>query len=186
MKLIAITTDYYWTSGLDAEAKAIVTLLGTYGYWRVHIRKPKSTIQQMADLIDRIPLHYRNRVSIHDHFQLASEYGLGGIHLNGRNPGVPEGWYGIISISCHSIKELEVMYSTSCPYNYAFLSPIFDSFSKSGYKTAFVLDDLKGRLPRNVIALGGVTTDRLSVLKEIGFEGAAMLTKAWPELDNNV
>ena len=41
-----------------------------------------------------------------DHLPLAAEYGLGGVHLNGRNPMPPAGFRGVVSRSCHTLGEL--------------------------------------------------------------------------------
>ena len=65
-------------------------------------------------------------------------------------------------------------------YDYLFLSPIFDSISKVGYKSAFTEDMLKdasakGVIDEKVVALGGVTFNRIPYLKELNFGGAAMM-----------
>ena len=68
--------------------------------------------------------------------------------------------------------------------DYLFLSPIFDSISKAGYKSNFTIDELRaaadaGIIDSRVFALGGVTPDRLSLLQSIGFGGAVMLGAVW-------
>ena len=68
--------------------------------------------------------------------------------------------------------------------NYVFLSPIFDSISKQGYRSAFDHATLKkaaheGIIDHKVVALGGVTRQRISLLAEYGFGGAAMLGDIW-------
>jgi thiamine-phosphate pyrophosphorylase len=45
----------------------------------------------------------------------------------------------------HSLKELEVCKEK---FDYAFLSPIFDSISKAGYKSTFNLDEVKSFLQK--------------------------------------
>ena len=65
-------------------------------------------------------------------------------------------------------------------YDYVFLSPIFDSISKVGYNSAFTEDMLrdasvKGIIDEKVVALGGVTFEKISYLKELNFGGAAMM-----------
>ncbi len=170
MKLIAITTPTFW----HGETDAICRLLDS-GWMRVHIRKPSASKIRIAELIEKIPLKYRQRLSLHDHFDLAIKYGIGGIHLNQRNPLPPTGWTGLISKSCHSIEETKLF---SC-LDYVTLSPIYDSISKSGYKSKFTSSTLMNTDLRKVYALGGVTFSRLEQLKELGFSGAAMLSEAW-------
>ena len=170
MKLIAITTPDFW----HGEDLAICRLLDSE--WnRVHIRKPDVTAAQLSELLEKIPEKYHEFISLHDHFQLAVSYGLGGIHLNVRNPKPPSGWKGLVSRSCHTIEEIESFSNL----DYLTLSPIFDSISKPGYKSQFNSYTLKNANLKNVYALGGVTFSRLNELEAYGFEGAAMLSEAW-------
>lgn len=69
-------------------------------------------------------------------------------------------------------------YKDEC--DYLFLSPIFDSISKAGYRSAFSHEQLQraadeGVIDRKVIALGGVTPERIPYLHSLGFGGVAML-----------
>ena len=119
----------------------------------------------------------RHRIVIHDFFELAEPYGLKGIHLNARRSTVPDGYEGHVSRSCHSLEEVK-RYKDAC--DYVFLSPIFDSVSKQGYASAFTDATLRqasedGVIDHKVIALGGVTPDKISYLRQLNFGGAAML-----------
>ncbi len=170
MKLIAITTPNFW----HGESDAICRLIDS-GWHRVHIRKPKANLRQIEELIKQIPKKYRRFLSLHDHFELASKFNIGGVHLNQRNPIPPEGWSGIVSRSCHSIEETRQYQNL----DYVTLSPIFDSISKPGYQSRFSQDELRQTDLSNVYALGGITYFRLETLKKLGFDGAAMLSEAW-------
>ena len=172
MELIAITTPYFYAG----EAAAICQALDERGFSRVHIRKPGASEVSMRELLERIPSRLRPRLSLHDYHELAMELGIGGVHLNGRNPAPPAGWKWLVSRSCHSLGEVT---EASPEVDYTFLSPVFPSISKPGYKASFTLDDLRGRLPEHVFALGGVTPEKLHALEEAGFAGAAMLGSAW-------
>ena len=166
---IAITLPY----AIENEGSRIARLLDT-GFNYVHLRKPGWTLDQMATLIDEVPPCYRNRLRIHDHHSLAREYGLAGVHVNSRNRAVPVDYP--YTVSCHSIAKLGE-YSRA---DYVFLSPVFDSISKKGYKAAFNLHELQPLIEgHRVVALGGVTPDKIFLLQEIGFYGAAMLGAAW-------
>lgn len=170
MKLIAITTPDFW----PGEDVAICRLIDR-GWERVHIRKPGADINLTADFIKQIPEQYYPCISLHDHFDLAVAYGLGGVHLNRRNPLPPQRWRGVTSRSCHSVEELKQYKEL----DYVTLSPIFDSISKPGYKSRFASDILSKTDLKNVYALGGVTFGHLYRLKQLGFSGAAMLSEAW-------
>lgn len=176
MKLIAITTHYFW----DGEPSAVASLLESRRFWRIHLRKPEATKEEMRELIEHIPPIFYPYLSLHDHFELAEELGIGGIHLNSRNPHPLPQWNGITSRSCHSVAEL---YAHDSDTDYLFLSPVFDSISKPGYRSAFRLADIKQAdiSSKNIFALGGVTFDSLPALEAAGFDGAAMLGAAWAD-----
>lgn len=173
---IAITRPEFFVG----EGRAIVGLL-EHGYSRVHIRKPGSTIAEMATLIESLPSEYRYCISLHDHFCLAEAYGLGGIHLNSRNPNPPTQWEGYISRNFHSLEEIDEI--DEGEYDYAFLSPIFPSISKPGHQALWAEELLRKKANRKIIALGGVTPSRFPMLREIGFGGAAMLGYPWRKKD---
>lgn len=160
----------------DGEAAFISRLLAG-GVDVVHLRKPGSAESECAGLLEALSEDERARVVVHDHFGLAARYGLMGIHLNSRNPSVPEGFHGQLSRSCHSMEEVR-RFKPEC--GYVFLSPVFDSISKRGYVSAFSAGDLhraaaSGIIDSRVVALGGVTPERLPYLRSLGFGGAAML-----------
>lgn len=176
MRLIAITAPEF----VPGEAETIRRLLEG-GIDRVHLRKPDSEVTAMRRLIESLPAELYPRLSLHDHLALAAEYGLGGVHLNGRNPEAPAGFTGLRSRSCHSLGELTACAATT---DYRFLSPIFDSISKSGYRSAFSEEVLRraarqGVIDARTLALGGVEPERLPLLHDMGFGGAALLGCIW-------
>ena len=175
MKIVIVTEPGF----VKDEAGKIVGLLESGMIERVHIRKPLWSADAMRLLLNLIPADLHPLLSLHDHHGLASELNIGGIHLNSRNPSVPEGFSGIVSRSCHSIAELQ-----GAPCDYRFLSPIFDSISKQGYRSNFTPAMLRqavadGLIDGTTYALGGVKPNRLPLLADWGFEGAAMLGAAW-------
>ncbi|MCM1369115.1 MAG: thiamine phosphate synthase [Candidatus Amulumruptor caecigallinarius] len=159
---------------VPGEAAKIVDLLNT-GVDFVHIRKPNRTLMDVRNLIEDIPYHLRRRLRLHDHFELLNEMTLAGAHLNSRCPEAPASALSLTR-SCHTLKEVE----ESEGMEYVFLSPVYDSISKPGYKSAFA-----GELPaallrqKRVVALGGVTPDKFPELRERGFRGAAMMGHVW-------
>ena len=92
MKLIVITRPDFF----PGEAEAITTLF-YYGLEILHLRKPESDITEIESLLDKIPEEYHSRIVVHEHFQLVNRYHLKGIHLNRRNPHVPQDYKGHIS-----------------------------------------------------------------------------------------
>lgn len=59
---------------------------------RVHLRKPQSAEADMRRLIEALPPELYPRLTLQDHLHLAGEYGIGGVHLNARNPEIPAGF----------------------------------------------------------------------------------------------
>ena len=86
----------------------------------------------------------------------------------------------------HSLKELE---ECKEKYEYAFLSPIFDSISKVGYKSKFShelhqftrnkLEKISVISGKNIFALGGIDEDKIEICRELGFAGVAVLGAIW-------
>ncbi len=177
MKLIAVTSPDF----LDGEVERIVSLLEHEGFWAVHLRKPGASQAQYVHMLDLLPESCIRRVVVHDHFELCRDYPLMGIHLNSRNPTLPLGYVGQRSCSCHTLEEVSLKKPM---VDYLFLSPIFDSISKSGYLSVFSQETLQraaacGVIDRKVVALGGVTADKVEWLHQLGFGGAAMMGALW-------
>ncbi len=176
LSLIAVTRPDF----VPGEAAAIVRLLCERGFSRVHIRKPGADALHVAALVRAVPPQLRGRLSLHDCFEVAADAGAGGVHLNSRCPAPPTGWHGLVSRSCHSLDEL----GHRRHFDYVFLSPVFDSISKPGYRAAFTEEELTASplVDSHVVALGGVTPARLGAVARMGFGGAAMLSAAWSDL----
>lgn len=159
---------------------ALIEKLLDSGVDLVHIRKPQGTHEELEQLVLSISPVYRKRLKLHDHFDLAEKYGLGGVQINSRNSSSPKNNMSL-SKSCHTLEDLE---ETENTYDYVTLSPIYDSISKAGYYSNFDLYKIERKIrDKNVIALGGVTLQNIPELIHIGFHGAAMLGYAWNNLD---
>lgn len=171
VRKIAITVPYFYPS----EAADIAKALTERGFWRVHVRKPDAPAEEVRALLVQIPAELRSRLSIHYYFDLATEFDLGGVHLNSQCPEAPEGWNGMVSRSLHSLEEVKALTSE----DYAFLSPVYPSISKPGYSPRFSLDEPINLPEGKIFALGGVTEDKLPELLRLGFTGGALLGAAW-------
>ncbi|HIU38903.1 MAG TPA: thiamine phosphate synthase [Candidatus Limisoma intestinavium] len=168
-KLIAITREV-----VEIDESCRICNLIDAGFDYVHIRKPALQKNEMQQFIESIPTRYYNRLKLHDHFDLADKYDLAGIHLNSRNRTAPTGFQKHVSKSCHAIEELRDIDR----FEYVFLSPIFDSISKQGYKARFSKNELENSsnlISEKVMALGGVADKHIPYLQKIGFGGCALL-----------
>ena len=161
-----------------------------------HVRKPSWTRAELKAYLKAIPAQYYPHLVLHTHYKLALEYPLKGIHLTSRarqEPGLGRLLRQLrgrsISASLHSLAEVA---RHRRRYDYVFLSPIFDSTSKAGYRSSFKLPEVQQALavwqqrryyrPR-VVALGGVTPATLGWVQQAGFAGAAVLGGIWQQPD---
>ncbi len=177
-RLIGITPS----KNVFREHERISNLINTKQVTYFHIRKPNFTESQMRDYLSKFDMSVRPYLSLHDYHHLALEMNIGGVHLNARNPHIADKLKTKrISASCHSIDEV-TKYKNDV--DYCFLSPIFDSISKYGYKSKFSLSELNQAFKENildskVVALGGVNYNNISTLEKIGFSSFAMLGSLW-------
>lgn len=176
MKLILLTTPDFFV-----EEDKILTALFEEGLDILHLRKPGTEPVYSERLLTLLPENHHQQIVVHDHFYLKDEFNLKGIHLNSRNPEVPLNYSGHLSKSIHDMDDLK---AEKNKYNYVFLSPIFDSISKSNYTSAFAMDALKtaadkGIIDSKVMALGGITTENMNTIKDLGFGGVVILGDLW-------
>lgn len=187
MQPIVITLPEFF----DNESE-VITAKFQAGLKRLHLRKPNATEAELRTLLTSIPAVYHPRIVLHDHYAIAKDFAIRGVHLNRRNELMPDGWEGSVSVSCHSVDELQRRKKEGArdskgnrrEFDYLSLSPIFDSISKSGYNAAFTTEELEeahknGIIDKRVYALGGIERDNLSIVEELGFGGAMMLGDAW-------
>lgn len=169
-------------SVFKAEAKAICALMEVCSC-RVHIRKPESSLAEVIELLSDIAKMGGNieRITLHHNREVATQFGLGGLHCRFSEIGTAKGFAGKFSVSCHSF--LEAREALCAGASYIFLSPIFDSISKRGYKAAFLESELQNFLkePHNtrVVALGGISAGNIAKVGSMGFCGAALCGALW-------
>lgn len=182
MELVVITPERIF----PGEAEVLNGLFAD-GLQVLHIRKPGASEDDVRELLAGIDPGFRGRIVVHDHFGLAGELGLKGVHLNRRNPEPPEGFAGHISRSCHTLQEVADA-SPGC--DYVFLSPVFDSISKEGYAGRFGAEELArakedGVINDKVYALGGITEKNIPDAARMGFGGVAILGSLWEDFLRN-
>ncbi|MDD4636931.1 MAG: thiamine phosphate synthase [Bacteroidales bacterium] len=167
-RIIVITAQSF----LKGEAAAIVALLEAKAF-RVHIRKPQATTEEVRCLIQQIPEKYHVFLSLHDHFELASEFEGIGLHLNSRHSEAPSGFDQCISLSCHSSEELE----KNKPYCYYLtLGPVFDETLP---KEELIRLSYAAVIDGKVFAHGKITPETMQTVCRIGFGGACVSDYLW-------
>lgn len=142
----------------------VINSLFEEGMETFHVHKPDMSPKEIEAYIEKIPAKFRSKVVSHSDFP-----------------------------KFHSLKDLQ---EHKGKYEYAFLSPIFDSISKPGYKSKFShrshtsLPGKKGfsqiipeLIPavrgKNIIALGGIDTEKIDLVRKVGFAGVAVLGAVW-------
>lgn len=172
MKIIVITTPKVTNKDTN-----IIKALLDGGVDIIHLRKPNSHIDKCRKILETLDDDYRAKIVIHNYPELYTEYSLKGIHQNRIITTLPEGYNGLKTRSCHTFEEV-VQHKGNC--DYLLLSPIFNSISKEGYTSKFTHDALiqatkEGVIDERVIALGGITFDKINYLRDLKFGGVAML-----------
>lgn len=131
------------------------------GVERLHLRKPGKVVEEL--LVQLAP-RWRSKLVVHGDARLAAKYGVERVHR-------------VSSTSVHSWDEFRVLPEG---LEYAFISPVFDSISKPGYRAAADLLEIpSGRLPCRPVGLGGVSADTIGLMITRGWTGAALLGWIW-------
>ena len=165
---------------LKNEAETLAALCGA-GVSVIHIRKPEASEPEIEEVLKTLQAlgADMSRLTIHYNEPLARRYGLGGVHLRIEEllAGAGEGLRR--SCSAHGWTEAE---RAATDADYVFLSPLFDSISKPGYRSAIDPAEAAERLRRRkgrIVALGGIRPANIARVRRIGFDGAAVLGAAW-------
>ncbi|MDE3235798.1 MAG: thiamine phosphate synthase [Bacteroidota bacterium] len=187
MKLLVITPEINVPNEI-----AIVIELFERGMRRLHLRKKNAGIDVYRNYLQQIPFQFHSLISIHSFPELLKQFPLVGFHCT------TEVWKNeeqmkeiqsyqpaVLSASFHAWDEIE---QTPYVLNYVFISPVFDSISKQGYKASIDRSKLKAIKTRGeqlnnqipaVIALGGIDAGNISTLYQEDFDGAAVLGAIW-------
>ncbi|TVZ26352.1 thiamine-phosphate pyrophosphorylase [Gillisia sp. Hel_I_86] len=153
------------------------------GLQLLHVRKPEIKEKELKAWLAQFEAEQQKKMVLHQHHHLAEAFLLKGVHLKEsfrRNlKDVPEyiKQFNIkgctVSASFHDPKEVSTETSL---FDYVFLSPLFSSISKSGYKgRGYNVEALQ----QKIVALGGIEAENISKAKELGYAGVAVLGAVW-------
>ena len=164
---------------LENEA-SLINQLFEAGMPIFHLRKPSATEQEVKTIIQHIKPEYRARVVLNQFYNLSEEFAIHRFHFSTdkRNKGEHTNWKkegNVLSTSTHSEVELNSLEA----FDYAFLSPVFESITKPGYKNEALQFTTSSLRKQKVIALGGINADHCTELKERGFDGIGLLGAIW-------
>jgi thiamine-phosphate pyrophosphorylase len=175
-------------SATDRDADDLVRLVvraARAGVNLIHVRERELPDRDLADLTSRILAEVerpRTVVVVNERPDVALAAGADGVHLRATGvaaprlrPIVPEGF--LIGRSVHSIQEA-VAADISDGSDYVIFGTVFESASKAEGHPVAGLEQLHKvcrsvRLP--VIAIGGITANRLSAVAAAGASGVAAI-----------
>ncbi|MBP2618254.1 thiamine phosphate synthase [Chryseobacterium jejuense] len=149
----------------------------------LHIRKPWISPEKMTDFINSIDESFYGQLVLHNHYDLGQDYGISRFHF--REEDRKEEKYkpfmkgNIVSTSVHEITTYNTL---EREWEYAFISPFFPSISKKGYGIdSTVMESLNKRNNPDVmlIALGGIDSNRIQEVFDLGVDGVALLGAVW-------
>lgn len=177
MELIVISKPSFFE-----EEAALINSLFAEGMLRFHLRKESAERKDFEQLLAAIQPAYLERVALHQFHELAPDFGIQRLHYPAfrrqqSSPAQLKAAPAItLSTSVHSETELTDLEN----FKYTFYGPVFQSISKKDYPSALA----EGfRLPESrtvkVIALGGIELDKISLVKQMNFDGLAILGTLW-------
>ncbi|WP_163398045.1 thiamine phosphate synthase [Flavobacterium fluviatile] len=162
---------------------SIIDSLFEEGLSLLHIRKPDFSEVQTAKFIHQIKQKYRRNLVLHNHHEIAADFGINRIHFSETERKKRIDFSGlsgfVLSTSTHSIQDFNALENI---FEYAFLSPVFTSISKENYAPKTELfENLAKRenFNTNLVALGGIHSDNIEKSLQNGFDDVALLGTIW-------
>ena len=180
MKLIVISNPTVFP-----DEPQLINALFEEGLEIFHVRKPGLSMKDTIDLLLQINPEHRSKLAMHEHHTIADKIGTKRIHFSEEKRLYTtehelKQWKSkqyVLSTSVHTVEDYQGL---SGNFHYTFLGPVFDSISKPGYKASstFQLPSLR---QTQVIAIGGITPNKLRSVAEARFDGAALLGAIWQD-----
>jgi len=153
----------------------------------LHIRKPDFSETEMNAFLSEIKSDFRQQLVLHSHHQLASAAGIHRIHFTEKarietSEKSLKNWQKngfSLSTSIHQMIDFEELPTV---FASAFFGPVFESISKPKYASNL---DFKKELEHRknnkttLLAVGGITADKIKTALEYGFDDVALLGTLW-------
>lgn len=163
------------------------------GLDRFHLRKKAANQELVNTLLAEFSETERSKISIHYHHDKESVMSLKvGLHFSLDHLKTISSKEEIKSIpksgrtNSFSIHHWEELHELPEHIDYAFISPVYPSISKPGYRNESLLANISPisqNTPIEIIALGGIQSTHLKELHAYGFAGAAILGAVWQSKD---
>lgn len=180
--MIVITNPIHIANEIDT-----IHLLFENGLELLHIRKPDFSETEMKLFLSKVEIEFRSKLALHQYHHLAQEFGINRIHFTEKtriktSKKSLRKWKGnrfTLSTSIHNMADFEKL---SDVFDYAFFGPVFESISKLNYISDLNFKKELGQRKNNktaLIALGGITSDKIKIALEYGFDDVALLGVIW-------
>lgn len=177
MELHAVTNDSLPVDELIKQIKAIAPEVDF-----IHIRERSKTASELVDLVKRLFLEGvpKEKLIINDRVDVALLTNIHRVHLPGHSfspkelrkkfPHLHAG------VSVHSIEEAKAAEKNGAEY--VMFGHVYDTTCKPGLKARGVqlVKELTSALSIPVVAIGGLTPDRIPALKHANVKGVAVMS----------
>lgn len=153
----------------------------------LHIRKPEFSEAKMKSFLIEIKLDFRQRLVLHSHHHLASEFGINRIHFTektrlGTSEEILKNWKKTGFTLSTSIHQMIDFNELSEVFDYAFFGPVFKSISKPNYISNLEFKKELEQRENNktaLIAVGGIKSNSIKKALKYGFDDVALLGTIW-------
>lgn len=161
----------------------IVNELFRSGLDLFHIRKYEASEESLWKFIDQIHPENYSKLVLHHNHEWGKGMGLNRFHYSetDRRAWEEKSWGEINNgfVYSTSVHSLEGYNELPQHFSYAFLSPVFDSISKTDYKAVKFDFSKRHDKKTELIALGGIHADNAQQAVQMGFDGVALLGAIW-------
>ncbi len=167
------------------EINHVKTMLD-HGLDLFHFRKYGMEKNDAINYLAQLNPHYLDRIVLHTHHNLIEQFNINKLHFNSmdRKSNKYKGYLDqyTLSTSTHSISEFNNLGSE---WNYAFISPLFPSISKSGYgNQSRLMEQLISINNKDVhaVGLGGIHRENMNTVLQ-NHLSVALMGSIWNQSD---
>lgn len=177
MELHAVTNDSLPVDELIKQIKAIAPEVDF-----IHIRERSKTASELVDLVKRLFLEGvpKEKLIINDRVDVALLTNIHRVHLPGHSFSPKEARQKFphlhAGVSVHSIEEAKAAEKNGAEY--VMFGHVYDTTCKPGLQARGVqlVKELTSALSIPVVAIGGLTPDRIPELKHANVKGIAVMS----------
>ena len=175
------------------DEATIINALFDEGLEIFHMRKPQADAGELRGLLEKINPTYHHRIALHQHHEIAADYGIKRWHFTEANRNkINEEPLIQLKMANHilstSIHHVEAFKGLPFSFDYTFFGPVLNSISKQGYISSLSADfifPVEGNYPK-VVAIGGIDATNIHQVKLMQFKAIALLGAIWQKPDESI